>query len=171
MWWGRREGLKGGNGGFEGLYSSHGQRAKTRHQPNRKDGPEKNTAKRGLRGVKSQWMQSTVRPSGTMVKAEERWNECIRRNQGTESWNVSCSRTETLKSCSYFRAKVKDEKRELGYGSHMATEYLNCSQSKLRCAVTVKYTPDAEDLVLYKGSKISIWLIIFYRFQVEMRIF
>lgn len=66
---------------------------------------------------------------------------------------------------------MRNEKLELGYGSHVATEYLKCSQSKLRCAITVKYTPDAEDLVLYKGSKISVRLIIFYRFQVEMRIF
>ena len=88
-------------------------------------------------------------------KAEERWNEWIWRNQGTENWNVSCSGIETLKSCSYFRVKVRDEKCELGYGSHVATEYLICSQSKLRCAVTVKYTPDAEDLVQYKEKEMA----------------
>ena len=37
----------------------------------------------------------------------------------------------------------------------MATEYLKRSHSKLRCAVTVKYTPDAEDLVQYKEKEMA----------------
>ena len=60
-----------------------------------------------------------------------------------------------MKSYSYIRVKVRDEKCESGYGSHVATEYLKCSQSKLRCAVTVKYTPDAEDSVQYKEKELA----------------
>ena len=37
----------------------------------------------------------------------------------------------------------------------MATEYLKRSHSKLRCTVTVKYTPDAEDLVQYKEKEMA----------------
>lgn len=50
--------------------------------------------------------------------------------------------------------------------SHEATEHCKCGSSQLKCAVSIKWTPDSKDLV-QKKCKISHYTNIYIEYTLE----